>query len=158
MLTWTPSCRTQRRSISCPLVLGRSMALDTASRRNSISTDPLISRTSFQTLQSKRKYNRSLKFGRTIGLTRQSIHSELNVTEQDLGEAKAIADQMSLEEVRTLMENVLLQHDHDPNFPFIVLEKIKDFLGQSPYLYSPGQASLTVKHSKRFYHRQSGKA
>lgn len=29
------------------------------------------------------------------------------------------------------MRNVLKQHDNDPNFPFIILEKIKDFLGAS---------------------------
>lgn len=52
------------------------------------------------------------------------------MTEEDLVEAKAIADRMSLEEVRALMGNVLKQHDNDPNFPFIVLEKIKDFLGE----------------------------
>lgn len=57
--------------------------------------------------------------------------SELNVTEEDLVEAKAIADRMSLEEVRVLMGNVLKQHDNDPNFPFIILEKIKDFLGET---------------------------
>lgn len=61
--------------------------------------------------------------------TDREIYRELNVTEEDLVEAKAIADRMTLEEVRALMQNVLRQHDNDPNFPFVILEKIKDFLG-----------------------------
>jgi hypothetical protein len=88
-------------------------------------------------------------------ITLTGISSELNVTEADLREAKLIADQMSLSEVRTvshstrpattnmrvlldvvltskqLMENVLKLHARDPNFPQTVLDRIIEFLGQS---------------------------
>lgn len=74
-------------------------------------------------------------FVHTYKLTRgTSYPSELNVTEEDLVEAKGIADRMSLEEVRALMGNVLKQHDNDPNFPFIILEKVRDFLGKSRHI------------------------
>lgn len=36
------------------------------------------------------------------------------------------------------MSNVLKQHDNDPNFPFVILEKIKDFLGGSQCYLSTG--------------------
>jgi hypothetical protein len=73
------------------------------------------------------------------------------MTEKDLAEAKALAENMTLEEVRAvsgllwdpwkrclmamtdmlqLMTNVLSIHNHDPNFPHTIMEKIKEFLGK----------------------------
>lgn len=58
----------------------------------------------------------------------QAIESELNVTEQDLIEAKATAEAMTLEGVKALAENINRIHKHDPNFPHSILEKIQEFL------------------------------
>lgn len=57
------------------------------------------------------------------------IEHELNVTEDDLLEAKAIAGNMSTEQVIALMKNVLKIHERDPNFPHSVLLRIDEFLG-----------------------------
>ncbi|KAJ9149437.1 OPT-domain-containing protein [Pleurostoma richardsiae] len=67
----------------------------------------------------------------------QTVETVLNVTEDDLHEAKALAGQMSLEEVRALMENVLKMHQNDPNFPHLIIEKIKDFLGNDDMFDNP---------------------
>ncbi|GKT40651.1 uncharacterized protein ColSpa_00832 [Colletotrichum spaethianum] len=60
----------------------------------------------------------------------QVFESHLNVTEDDLIEAKAIAATLSVEGVRKMMENVLRIHDRDPNFPHSVLMKVHEFLGE----------------------------
>ncbi|KAK0630472.1 OPT oligopeptide transporter protein-domain-containing protein [Bombardia bombarda] len=67
----------------------------------------------------------------------RAIVSDLNVTERDLIEAKATAEEMTLDEVRTLMRNVLKIHHHDPNFPQTVLDKINEFLGNDTIFESP---------------------
>ena len=57
------------------------------------------------------------------------IEHDLNVTEDDLLEAKAVAGNMSTEQVIALMKNVLKIHERDPNFPHAVLLRIDEFLG-----------------------------
>lgn len=39
-----------------------------------------------------------------------------------------------------MMKNVLAIHDGDPNFPFLTLQKIKEFLSMSPYKWRKSQA------------------
>ncbi|PNY27491.1 Sexual differentiation process protein isp4 [Tolypocladium capitatum] len=57
----------------------------------------------------------------------------LNATEDDILEARELAASMSLETVRSMMANVLAIHDGDPNFPFVTLQNIKEFLGKYRY-------------------------
>lgn len=38
---------------------------------------------------------------------------------------------MTLEETLRMLKNVLLIHEHDPNFPLSILHRIQAFLGQS---------------------------
>lgn len=64
------------------------------------------------------------------------IEHELDVTEDDLLEAKAVAGNMSTEQVVALMKNVLKIHERDPNFPHAILIRIDEFLGESSILYS----------------------
>jgi hypothetical protein len=61
---------------------------------------------------------------------RAHVESDLNVTEEDLLEAKETAANFTLDDVRTLMKDVLDRHHRDPNFPHSVLEKIREFLGK----------------------------
>ncbi|KAB5527929.1 OPT oligopeptide transporter protein-domain-containing protein [Coniochaeta sp. 2T2.1] len=67
------------------------------------------------------------------------------MTEKDLHEARALAGQMSTEEVRILMTNVLEIHHNDPNFPHVTLEKIKEFLGNAAVFENP------EKHEELIY-------
>ncbi|KAI1874910.1 uncharacterized protein JN550_002339 [Neoarthrinium moseri] len=67
----------------------------------------------------------------------QAIESELNVTEQDLIEAKATAESMTLEGVKALVENVYKIHSRDPNFPHSVLMKIEEFLSTEGLFENP---------------------
>lgn len=93
-------------------------------------------------------------------LTARPPPSAFNVTDRDLHEAKAIADTMTLDEVKAvrhprwwhpccatcadpsqqLMEKVLLVHGSDPNFPFPIITKIKEFLGE----YQPAIGVVTL--------------
>lgn len=70
---------------------------------------------------------------------------ELDVTEDDLLEAKAAAAAMSLDDVVKLMKKVRKIHERDPNFPHQVLLRIDDFLNNDDVLSNPG------KHSKLIY-------
>ncbi|KAK0649302.1 OPT oligopeptide transporter protein-domain-containing protein [Cercophora newfieldiana] len=67
----------------------------------------------------------------------RAVEAELNVTEADLRDAKVIADQMSLVDVRILMEHVLKLHAKDPNFPQTVLDRIVEFLGNEDIFANP---------------------
>ncbi|KIH86422.1 hypothetical protein SPBR_08121 [Sporothrix brasiliensis 5110] len=60
--------------------------------------------------------------------TDTNVEDTLNVTEGDLAEAKALAGQMTLEEVRVLMTGVYKMHENDPNFPHLALRKIHNFI------------------------------
>lgn len=83
------------------------------------------------------------------------IEQELNVTEDDLLEAKAVAGNMSTEQVIALMKNVLKIHERDPNFPHEILIRIDEFLGE--YHHSPlvqQRKLLTTQPTKRFSRTQ----
>lgn len=58
------------------------------------------------------------------------MNSDLNVTEQDLLEAKELARRFTLREIRPMMEKVLKIHENDPNFPYSIIERIRTFLGE----------------------------
>ncbi|KDN71105.1 putative OPT oligopeptide transporter [Colletotrichum sublineola] len=67
----------------------------------------------------------------------QVFESHLQVTEDDLIEAKAIAATLSLDGVRKMMETVLRIHDRDPNFPHVTLMKIHEFLDNENVFENP---------------------
>ncbi|KAH9890262.1 OPT oligopeptide transporter [Xylariomycetidae sp. FL2044] len=65
------------------------------------------------------------------------LEGELNVTEEDLAEAKVVAGTLSLEAVRQMMTDVLAGHERDPNFPNSVITKIREFLGNEDIFENP---------------------
>jgi hypothetical protein len=75
----------------------------------------------------------------------RTIEHQLNVTEDDLLEAKAAAANMTLEGVREMMETVRKIHERDPNFPHIILLKIDEFLNNEDVFERP------EKHEELIY-------
>ncbi|KAK3386112.1 OPT oligopeptide transporter protein-domain-containing protein [Podospora didyma] len=67
----------------------------------------------------------------------EDVEIEFNVTERDLYEAKAMADAMSLADVRSLMDGVLKIHKNDPNFPQTILNKTIEFLENKDIVENP---------------------
>ena len=63
-------------------------------------------------------------------MTFSASSSDLNVTEEDLVEAHELATKWTLEDVRPLMKKVLIIHEHDPNFPLSIIDRIKAFLSK----------------------------
>ncbi|KAF4122042.1 OPT oligopeptide transporter protein [Geosmithia morbida] len=61
---------------------------------------------------------------------------DLHVTDDDLLEAQELADKLTLDEVRDIMDRVYRVHEHDPNFPLSVLQKIRAFL-DNEHLFVP---------------------
>ncbi|KAK3317272.1 OPT oligopeptide transporter protein-domain-containing protein [Cercophora scortea] len=78
----------------------------------------------------------------------RAVESELNVTERDLNEAKAIADQMTLDELRNMMGNVFKIHEFDPNFPHTILDKTKEFLSNEDIVAHPERHEALIYEMK----------
>ncbi|KAJ0348495.1 hypothetical protein COL154_006460 [Colletotrichum chrysophilum] len=78
----------------------------------------------------------------------EHVEMELNVTEDDLLEAKELASQMSLEEVREMMFNVHKIHEKDPNFPLVIIEKIEAFLQNDDVFENPEKHETLIQEMK----------
>ncbi|KAI1382864.1 OPT-domain-containing protein [Hypoxylon trugodes] len=76
------------------------------------------------------------------------VETDLNVTEDDLAEAKELADRLTLEEVRPMMERVLKIHEHDPNFPYSIIERVKAFLGNEAIFEQPEKHAVLIGEMK----------
>ncbi|CAK7273386.1 hypothetical protein SEPCBS119000_005627 [Sporothrix epigloea] len=63
-----------------------------------------------------------------VHISDNTVAAELNTTQEDLDDARARADEMSLDDVRELLEGVYKMHENDPNFPHMALRKIKNFI------------------------------
>ncbi|ODA77433.1 hypothetical protein RJ55_07062 [Drechmeria coniospora] len=73
---------------------------------------------------------------------------DLNVTEDDLLEAKELASQYTLGEVRDIMMRVRRIHEKDPNFPSTVIQKIKAFLDNDDVFASPEEHQHLIQEMK----------
>ena len=72
----------------------------------------------------------------TYGTTHATEH-ELNVTEDDLLEAKDLASRYTTEEVRHMMIRIYRTHQKDPNFPTSIIQKIRAFLDNEDVFTHP---------------------
>lgn len=73
---------------------------------------------------------------------------DLNVTEDDLLEARELAAKYSLNEVRDIMVRVHRIHEKDPNFPLAVIQKIKAFLDNETVFTNPEDHPNLVQEMK----------
>ena len=62
---------------------------------------------------------------------------ELNVTEDDLLEAKDLASQYTINQVRDMMVRIYRIHQKDPNFPTSIIQKIRTFLDNDDVFTHP---------------------
>ncbi|ORY63916.1 OPT oligopeptide transporter protein-domain-containing protein [Pseudomassariella vexata] len=76
------------------------------------------------------------------------VGADLNVTEDDLLEAKELAGRLTLEEIRPLLEKVLIIHEHDPNFPWSIIQRIKAFLGNDAVFDNPEKHAVLIEEMK----------
>ncbi|KAM3554084.1 hypothetical protein MY1884_006330 [Beauveria asiatica] len=73
---------------------------------------------------------------------------DLNVTEDDLLEAKELAATFDVEATRTLMLQVHKLHHRDPNFPQVILERIKEFLHNDDVFENPEKHEQLIAEMK----------
>ncbi|KAK0382933.1 hypothetical protein NLU13_8849 [Sarocladium strictum] len=78
----------------------------------------------------------------------QATEQVLNVTEDDLLEAKDIASKYTLEEVRDIITRVRRIHERDPNFPSAVIQKIKAFLENDAVFSNPEKHEKLIQEMK----------
>ncbi|RYP88530.1 hypothetical protein DL770_004611 [Monosporascus sp. CRB-9-2] len=88
-----------------------------------------------------------LNSGVEVSLNAQ-VESDLNVTEDDLVEAHDLATKWTLDDVRPLMEKVLVIHENDPNFPLSIITRIKTFLGNDDIAENPENYSVLIEEMK----------
>ncbi|KAM4066314.1 OPT oligopeptide transporter protein [Hirsutella rhossiliensis] len=79
---------------------------------------------------------------------RTATEHDLNVTEDDLLEAKELASQYTLDEVRDIMIRVRRVHEKDPNFPLAVIQKIKAFLDNESVFSEPEKHQHLIQEMK----------
>ncbi|CAK7568032.1 MAG: hypothetical protein SEPTF4163_006011 [Sporothrix epigloea] len=72
-----------------------------------------------------------------VHISDNTVAAELNTTQADLEDARARADEMSLEDARELLEGVYKMHENDPNFPHMALRKIKNFINNEHVFEHP---------------------
>ncbi|RDA90398.1 hypothetical protein CP533_1049 [Ophiocordyceps camponoti-saundersi (nom. inval.)] len=72
----------------------------------------------------------------------------LNATEDDVLEARELADSMSLESVHAMMTKLLQDHEHDPNFHHMTIQNIKAFLANEDIMKSPEKYQHIVQRIK----------
>ncbi|KAL6352776.1 hypothetical protein LRP88_13249 [Fusarium phalaenopsidis] len=73
---------------------------------------------------------------------------DLNVTEDDLLEAKEVAATLSLQDVRKMMNQVYKIYGRDPNFPLVVIEKIEAFIDNEDIFNNPNKHQKTIQEIK----------
>jgi hypothetical protein len=78
----------------------------------------------------------------------QTTEQVLNVTEDDLLEAKDIASKYTLDEVRDIISRVRRIHERDPNFPSAVIQKIKAFLENEAVFSCPEKHEKLIQEMK----------
>ncbi|ATY60958.1 Oligopeptide transporter OPT superfamily [Cordyceps militaris] len=76
------------------------------------------------------------------------IMKDLNVTEDDLLEAKELAATYSLDEVKRLMTHVYKIHRRDPNFPASVIDMIDEFLTDDDIFKNPARHAALIAAMK----------
>ncbi|KAG5753410.1 hypothetical protein H9Q70_003974 [Fusarium xylarioides] len=78
----------------------------------------------------------------------QTTEQDLHVTEDDLLEARELASKYTLEDVRHIMARVYRIHEKDPNFPLVVIQKIKAFLENDELFTNPEKHESLVQEMK----------
>ncbi|KAH8647115.1 OPT oligopeptide transporter protein-domain-containing protein [Xylariales sp. PMI_506] len=78
----------------------------------------------------------------------EEFESDFIANDDDLQEARELARRLTLPEIRSMMKKVLLIHENDPNFPFAMIEKIREFLENNDILASPREHTLLIEEMK----------
>ncbi|CAK7229702.1 hypothetical protein SBRCBS47491_007337 [Sporothrix bragantina] len=74
--------------------------------------------------------------------------AQYGVSEEQFEEVKQLADSYSLEDTRKRIINVIKIHEHDPNFPHILIDKFKTFLENADIEEHPEDHEVFIKGVK----------
>ncbi|EXA46879.1 hypothetical protein FOVG_04175 [Fusarium oxysporum f. sp. pisi HDV247] len=78
----------------------------------------------------------------------RGFERDLDVTQDDLLEAREVASTLSLEEVHKTMERVYKLYKRDPNFPLSVIKKIEVFMNTDDILQHPERHEALIQEIK----------
>ncbi|KAF4950191.1 hypothetical protein FGADI_8339 [Fusarium gaditjirri] len=78
----------------------------------------------------------------------RGFERDLDVTQDDLLEAREVASTLSLQEVHRTMERVYKLHKRDPNFPLSVIKRIEEFMNTDDILQHPERHEALIQEIK----------
>ena len=76
--------------------------------------------------------------------TVEQVEKDLVITGDDLANAQEMAKELSLEETRTILLNVIQNHENDQNFPIHVLEAMKEFVANDDIFANPSKYQTLI--------------
>ncbi|KAK7519719.1 OPT oligopeptide transporter protein-domain-containing protein [Phyllosticta citriasiana] len=76
------------------------------------------------------------------------IELDLGLTDDTLNIAEEFASNLTLQETKDILENVLRMHEMDPNFPGEVLDKVRAFLSNDDVFAQPQSHSMLMHEMK----------
>lgn len=65
------------------------------------------------------------------------VEHDLIITDDDLAKVQEAAKELSLEETRDVLREVIQNHENDQNFPIQVLQSMKEFIANDDILDNP---------------------
>ncbi|KAM0553971.1 hypothetical protein ACHAPJ_007043 [Fusarium lateritium] len=97
---------------------------------------------------SSSEYDESFSYDQDDMRDYHTTEQDLHVTEDDLLEARELASKYTLEDVRDIMARVYRIHENDPNFPLMVIQKIRAFLENDELFTNPEKHENLVQEMK----------
>ncbi|KAJ4265360.1 hypothetical protein NW762_004648 [Fusarium torreyae] len=97
---------------------------------------------------SSSEYDESFSYDQDDMRDYHTTEQDLHVTEDDLLEARELASKYTLEDVRDIMARVYRIHEKDPNFPLMVIQKIRAFLENDELFTNPEKHENLVQEMK----------
>lgn len=78
----------------------------------------------------------------------EEVGYDLTVTGEELTAAEENAKELSLEEVRAILRNVIQNHENDQNFPVNVLDQMKDYVANEDISAHPEEHQKLIHEMK----------
>jgi hypothetical protein len=80
--------------------------------------------------------------------TVEKVERDLIITGDDLANAQETAKELSLDETRTILKDVIQNHENDQNFPVQVLETMKEFVANEDMFLNPEKYQTLISEMR----------
>ena len=80
--------------------------------------------------------------------TVEEVERDLIITGDDLASAQETAKELSLDETRTILRDVIQNHENDQNFPVHVLETMKELVANEDMVLNPEKDQMLISEMR----------